>query len=102
MFAPTLVALAGLVHTLFRLASYLLIARIVMSWLQPRPASDLLRSLVLAVYRLTDPVLDGARRAMPFLRVGALDLSPIVVFLALGFADQVITGSLYQAAAGLG
>ncbi len=99
--ANILAGLASVVHTVLQLGTYVLIARIGLSWLQPNPSSGFLRSIIGAIYALTDPVLYQARRLLPFLRVGALDLSPIAVFLALGFADQVLTSSLYQAAAAI-
>ena len=96
------IAIAGLVHAIFQIAWWVLIARIVLSWIRPNPRNDLVRSAVGAVYTLTDPVLDRARRTLPFLQVGALALSPIAVFLALAFADSFITSSLYALGASLG
>ncbi|MCB9685246.1 MAG: YggT family protein [Alphaproteobacteria bacterium] len=90
------VAGGQLVHGLFQLAWWVLMARIVLSWLRPQPSNDLLRSLVVGVYRLTDPVLDRVRRALPFLVVSGLDLTPIAVFFAMGFADRFLTSTLIQ------
>ncbi len=94
-----LIALAGLVHAVFQIAWWVLIARIVLSWIRPDPRNSFVRTVIHAITQLTDPVLDRARRAMPFLQVGGFDLSPIAVFLLLGFADTFITRSLYAAAA---
>ncbi|MCB9675833.1 MAG: YggT family protein [Alphaproteobacteria bacterium] len=91
-----LVALAPVVHTVFQIAWFVLLARIVFSWIQPNPRPGLVRSVISGVYQVTDPVLDGTRRLLPFLRIGALDLSPIALFLALGFADRFLTSTLYD------
>ncbi|MCA9573269.1 MAG: YggT family protein [Myxococcales bacterium] len=93
-----LLASASLVHGLLGLAWWVLVARIVLSWIQPRPTNDLVRSAVSAVYSLTEPVLWRLRAAFPFLRVGMLDLSPLVLFLAIGFLDQVVPRTLVQLA----
>jgi len=83
-FTPALagVALVGLAQ-LLRLTVYVyivtILARVVLSWVQPyggraNPVLDLLWSL-------TEPVLRPARRLIP--AFGGLDLSPIAVFVLL-------------------
>ncbi len=60
------------------------IIRVVMSWIGPRsyhPAIGLLHSI-------TEPIMAPARRVIP--PIGGLDLSPILVFLALGLALRLI------------
>ncbi len=99
--ANLLIAFAGVVHAVLMLAWWVLLARIVLSWVQPRPRQDLVRAVVRAIYGLTDPVLYRARRLLPFLVVGGLDLSPIAVFLALGFADRFLYSTLLQIGASL-
>ncbi len=96
--ANVLSGVAGVLHTVMQLAWFVLVARMVLSWVRPNPPVGLIRIAVETVYRLTDPVLVKARQWLPFLQVGALDLSPIAVFLALGLVDQVVTSSLLQAA----
>jgi YggT family protein len=95
-------ATANLVHAVFQLAWFVLLARIVLSWVRPDPPPGIVRSLVNAVYTLTDPVLDRARRLLPFLVVQGIDLTPIAVFLGLGFLDRFVTSSLLQLGASLG
>lgn len=86
---------AWVVHTVLQLAWFVLVARIVLSWFDPRPRHDLLRQLVRAIYQLTDPILDRTRRALPFLVVGGLDLSPIALFIAIGALDRFVVATLY-------
>jgi YggT family protein len=68
-----------------------LFARIIMSWFPP-PLSGIGRTLWDIVHDLTEPVLRLVRGLLPPVRMGAmgLDLSPIVVFVAL----FVIRGAL--------
>ncbi len=98
LFDNVLLATADLVHGLLSLAWWVLVARILMSWIQPRPHSSFVRSIIGAIYALTDPILYRLRRWFPFLQVGALDLSPIVLFFAIGFLDRVIPPTLVQLA----
>jgi YggT family protein len=62
----------------------ILFARILLSWFPP-PMSGILRTLWDVVHDLTEPVLRLVRGLLPPVRMGAmgLDLSPIIVFIAL-------------------
>ncbi|MBX2802477.1 MAG: YggT family protein [Myxococcales bacterium] len=91
-----LVALGGVVSAVLSLAWGLLFARILFSWFRPDPPAGILRKLVGLVYALTDPVMDRTRRLLPFLQVGAFDLSPIALFFAIGFLQRVLAGVLTQ------
>ena len=64
--------------------TWILIARVLMSWSNPNPYNP----LVQFVLRLTEPVLAPIRRVLP--SMGGLDLSPIVVFVALMFVKRLI------------
>lgn len=54
--------------------SWLIIARVVISWLNPRPANTYL----IMICRLTDPLLDLLR---PLIPLRGIDLSPILALL---------------------
>ena len=64
--------------------TWILIARVLMSWFNPSPNNP----LVQFVLRLTEPVLAPIRRVLP--AMGGLDLSPILVFIALMFLKRLI------------
>lgn len=64
--------------------TWILIARVLMSWFNPNPYNP----LVQFVLRLTEPVLAPIRKVLP--SMGGLDLSPIVVFVALMFVKRLI------------
>jgi YggT family protein len=61
-----------------------LIVRIILSWFPISPGSGL-ASIYNVVYTITEPVLGPLRRMMPTIGFGGmgLDLSPIIVILAL-------------------
>ncbi|MGH2554865.1 MAG: YggT family protein [Actinomycetota bacterium] len=68
-----------------------LIVRVLASWF-PIPPSGPIRSLMSLVYALTEPVMRPLRNLIPPLRMGAVgfDLSPIIVFVALGILQRAI------------
>jgi YggT family protein len=69
----------------------ILIARVLASFF-PVPPSGPIRSVMSLVYTLTEPVLRPLRGLIPPIRMGAVafDLSPIIVFVALGILQRAI------------
>lgn len=93
--AELLRSLAFLFDMLFTIAYWLVVIRILLSWFGLDPETtynDPLRALHL----LTEPILAPFRK-LP-LRVGMLDLSPIVAFLALTVLHRLIVRLLTEAA----
>jgi len=70
----------------------ILFARILMSWF-PHPP-DSLRPVFRFVYSLTEPVLRLVRPLIPPFRIGggAMDLSPLLVFVLLAIGQHVLSG----------
>ena len=75
---------------------YMIIARVVLSWVSPDPYNPIVRVL----YRTTDPVLSWVRRKIP-ISFGGIDFSPMLVILAIVFLQKFLVGSLHQLAATL-
>jgi YggT family protein len=73
-----------LICTLLRLYSWLIFARIIMSWVRVQPGTPV-ASIYAVIFNLTEPVLGPLRRAIPPVRMGmaALDLSPLIVFIGI-------------------
>jgi YggT family protein len=69
----------------------ILFARIIMSWFRP-PISGIGRTVWEIVHDITEPVLGLVRGLLPPVRMGmmGLDLSPIVVFIALGVIQAAL------------
>jgi YggT family protein len=69
----------------------ILFARIILSWIPP-PISGFGRTLYDIVHDLTEPVLRLVRGLLPPIRMGTvgLDLSPIVVFIALAVIRRAL------------
>jgi YggT family protein len=87
--ASPIIMAADLVLELY---GWVLIAMIVFSWLHAfgvvNPRNHAVATIGDVLYRLTEPVLRPIRRFMP--NLGGLDLSPIVVFLALFIIRQYL------------
>lgn len=66
-----------LLATLVQIYSFVLIIRILLSWVRVDPYNPVVRFL----YDITDPVLEPLRRVIP--PAGMMDFSPIVAFLLL-------------------
>jgi YggT family protein len=74
-----LAALASVIGLVLNLYMWIIIARAVISWVNPDPYNPIVRFL----YSITDPVLLAIRRRLP-LSFGGIDFSPIVVILVIG------------------
>jgi len=81
-------ALASVLHLFLTLYMYAIIARAVMSWLNPNPYNTIVRF----IYQITDPVLDRVRQFIP--PISGLDLSPIIVIFAIFFLDKFLVSTL--------
>jgi YggT family protein len=82
-------ALAQLVNIVLQAYFWIIIARAVLSWVNPDPFNPIVRFL----YRVTEPVLRPIRRRLPTMQMG-LDLSPMVVILAIYFLQTFLVESL--------
>jgi YggT family protein len=87
-------AVASVLDTLLTLYVWIVIAAVVLSWVNPDPYNPIVRF----VRSATDPVLSRARRAMPFLYASGIDLSPMLVVFGIYFLKQFLVLSLYQVA----
>lgn len=67
------------------------IIRALLSWVNPDPYNPIVRLL----QKLTEPVLGPLRRIIPLGSVG-LDLSPMLVILAIIFVKQFLITSLIE------
>ncbi len=75
---------------------WIIIIRALVSWVSPDPYNPIVRAL----YLLTEPVLRPVRRIMPTRGLG-IDLSPIIVILAIIFLQGFLVKTLLQIAMSL-
>ncbi len=76
--------LVDVVSAAFNVYTFLIIGRILLSWIPHNPYNPAVRF----VYDLTDPYLNIFRRVIPPL--GMIDISPIVAILVLNLIRSVI------------
>lgn len=86
-------AIAGLVDLAFSLYIIILVARAVISWVNPDPYNPIVRFL----HRATDPVLYQIQRLIP-LQFGGIDFSPLVLLLGLSFIQRIVHAALVSIA----
>ena len=94
--ANVLRALADVLDIALNLYMWLIIAQAVLSWVSPDPYNPIVRFL----HRATDPVLHWIRRKIPAV-YGGIDLSPLLVILAIYFLKAFAVASLFDLATSL-
>ena len=93
LLANILLALAKLIELasgLLTLYKYILLASVIVSWVNADPYNP----LVSFIHRVTEPVLRKIRRHMP--DTGMLDLSPLVAFAAIYVLQIIVFDTAYH------
>lgn len=93
-------SLAVVLLQIIEIYTWIVIASVIFSWLFAfnvvNPRNQFVAMVANALYRLTEPVLARIRRFMPDL--GGIDISPIVLLLALFLLQQIIANNLLRPA----
>ncbi len=87
-----LAAVIRILDLAFNIYIFIVVARALISWVNPDPYNPIVRFL----HSATDPVLYRLRRLLPFLQAGAFDFSPIVLLILLSVIQQMLVSFLYQ------
>jgi YggT family protein len=82
-------AVAQVLHLALQVYMWLIIARALISWVNPDPYNPIVRFL----YNVTEPVLGYIRRRLPLVFSG-LDLSPLVVLAVILLLDYFLVQTL--------
>ncbi len=94
VFGNFLAGLAQVLDLALNLYFWVILARAVLSWVNPDPYNPIVRFL----HRATDPVLTWVRRRLPT-TFGGIDLAPMLVILAIFFLRAFLIRSLMDVAA---
>jgi YggT family protein len=89
-------ALAQVLNIALTIYLWIIIARAVLSWVNPDPYNP----IVQFIHSITEPLMYRVRKAIPMPGMG-LDLSPILVILAIYFLQIFLVGSLEHASVSL-
>lgn len=76
--------------TVLWLYMWVVVVAALLSWVRPDPYNPIVRTL----RALTEPVFWRVRQKLPFTYFNGVDLSPLVVIIALQFLNYVLTRSL--------
>ncbi len=91
-----LLAVAEVLDVLLTVFMWTVVARAVLSWVNPDPLNPLVR----LIRNITEPAIRLVRSKMPIFYDG-MDFSPIIVFLFIIFLRIFVISSLTQAARSL-
>jgi YggT family protein len=84
-------ALYQVVSLVFQIYIFIVIARALVSWVNPDPYNPIVRFL----YNATEPVLERMRRILP-LQFSGIDLTPIALLLILSVVEQLLLKIIWQ------
>nr|WP_290700549.1 YggT family protein [Halomonas sp. UBA3074] len=83
---------AALANAILKIYFFAMIVMIILSWVAPNASHP----GALLVMQLVEPIMAPVRKVIPSL--GMIDLSPIVVFIAINLIDGLVVGSMIRAA----
>ncbi len=98
-----LYALFGIVDMILQLLVWIIIAQAILSWLVAfnviNTSSNFVRTLLTGLDRLTAPMYRPIRKILP--DFGGIDLSPIVLILAIQVVRKLVEGVALETSATL-
>jgi YggT family protein len=96
VFGYFLMAIAKILDLVLLCFMWIVIARAVLSWVNPDPFNPIVRF----IHNITEPVLYRIRTFLPA-SFGGIDFSPILVFLGVIFLRTFIVSSLFRLSSSL-
>lgn len=90
-----IIALAKVIDIVLTVYMWIIVARALISWVNPDPGNK----IVIFLYRVTEPVLGPIRRIIPRHNL-PIDFSPLVVLLIIIFLQYFLVQTMIQAARG--
>ncbi len=88
-----IMAVAKVLDVILIAYMWVVVARAVLSWVNPDPFNPIVRF----IHNVTEPLLYQIRTRIP-INFGGMDLSPIVVFAGIIFLRTFVVNSLHQMA----
>ncbi|HID69139.1 MAG TPA: YggT family protein [Desulfobacterales bacterium] len=90
-----MMAIAQLIDFLLTAYMWIIIGRAVISWVNADPYNPIVRFL----FEVTEPLLSRIRRLLP-VNMGGIDLSPMILIMAIMFLQSFLVPTLKQLAMG--
>ena len=91
VFGDLLITIARVVDMLLEVYKWVVIVAALISWVSPDPYNPIVRLL----YSVTEPVFRPIRRLIGH-RLGPIDISPIIVILAIIFIQSFLVRTLIK------
>jgi len=91
-----IIALAKVIDIVLTIYMWIIVARALISWVNPDPYNK----IVIFLYRITEPVLRPIRKIIPRHSL-PIDFAPLVVLLIIMFLQYFLVGTMIQIAHGL-
>jgi YggT family protein len=85
-------ALAVVLNSLLTFYWWIVIIAVLVTWVNPDPRNPIVRFL----RATTEPLFWQIRRWLPFVVIGALDLSPILVLVGIEFVRMLVVRTLFD------
>jgi YggT family protein len=92
VFSSLFAAIYYVVDSLLSLYFWIVIASVVLSWVNPDPYNPVVRG----IRTLTEPVFYRIRKALPFTYVSGIDFSPFLVVLGIKFVQVFLVRLMSQ------
>jgi YggT family protein len=84
-------AAAQLINMALSLYLWIIVARALLSWVNPDPYNQIVQFL----YRVTEPLMQAVRNALPMRNIG-VDISPLIIIFAIYFLQMFLVPTLQQ------
>ncbi|OHB33245.1 MAG: hypothetical protein A2X84_11050 [Desulfuromonadaceae bacterium GWC2_58_13] len=84
-FGELIMVVSQAINLIFTIYIYIIVARAIISWVNPDPYNPIVRFL----HSVTDPLLNQIRRVVP-LQFGGIDFSPILLLFGVFFLQRIV------------
>lgn len=91
-----LLAAAKVMDFVLLFLMWIVIARAVLSWVNPDPYNPIVKF----IHNVTEPIMYPIRSKLP-INYGGIDFSPIIIFIAIIFLRTFVVNSLIRLAASM-
>ena len=91
VFGDLLISIATIIDYLLGFYKWVVIIAALLSWVNPDPYNPIVRFL----YSVTEPVFRPIRRLIGY-RLGPIDISPIIVILAIIFIQSFLVRTIIK------
>lgn len=91
--------LIPIISIIFQVYYWMIIARILLSWVPQLADVEMLKPIVAFIFEVTDPFLNIFRRMIPKMALGGMgvDFSPFIAIITLILLERIVMQVLYTA-----